>query len=107
MPRVPSPEVQKRNIREAWGKLSDDDKLAIADELFGVSPAVPVPAVPQPLVDIRMLFAQLHPGARLELLDTVWMEIAVNINLSSPIAASVLSIADGMRDVKNYFNRQG
>jgi hypothetical protein len=110
MPRVPSPEIQKRNIREAWGKLSDDEKLIIADELFGITmPPPPTAATPvEPTVEgVRSSFAQLHPGARVELLDTMWMEIARTINLSSPIADAVLSIADNMRDVKNYFNRQG
>lgn len=97
MAKRPNPEVQKRNIREAWQKLNDDDRIELMIELVG-----PEPIKPEPYFNGSLLgaFESLADSEKIKLLDAMFMGIAKKIDLKSPLAEYVLAIADNMREIK-------
>lgn len=103
MAKPPDPQVQFRNIREAWARLGDDNRLAIAEELFG--PLCSERVVERPVevdscVSLEELFERLSYGEKLATIDRLFMGFAASVNLDVAFANTLLIAADAVRDLK-------
>lgn len=99
MAKAPDPQVQFRNIRIAWDRLNDDQRLVIAEELIGPLYASQAPAETAVEPSRAALDDETRlkdPYAQAKHLSNLFIEFARRIDLDIPGVEHVLNASDAV-----------